>query len=140
MKLVIVESPYAGNIERNVAYARAAMADCLRRGEAPLASHLLYTQPGILDDSIPEQRTLGIEAGLLWGAKAGLTAIYTDLGFSNGMCIGKERAIAAGREVVAREVPIAALSLVLWPFMHGTGFPLALRHRMLEYAARQLRW
>ena len=38
---VIVESPYAGDIETNVAYARAALRDCLSRGEAPIASHLL---------------------------------------------------------------------------------------------------
>ena len=46
MRFVIVESPYAGDVAANVEYARAAVADCLRRGEAPFASHLLYT----LDD------------------------------------------------------------------------------------------
>jgi len=70
MRLVIVESPYAAptpeGIERNVAYARAALADCLGRGEAPYASHLLYTQPGVLRDEVPEQRRLGIEVGLAW--------------------------------------------------------------------------
>jgi hypothetical protein len=48
MKLVIIESPYAGEVEANVAYARACMRDSLGHGEAPIASHLLYTQPGIL--------------------------------------------------------------------------------------------
>src|SRR5690606_21487830 len=38
---VIVESPYAGDVETHVAYARAALRDCLSRGEAPIASHLL---------------------------------------------------------------------------------------------------
>lgn len=47
MKLVIVESPYAGDVKTNVAYARAAIRDCLMRGEAPYASHLLYTQEGV---------------------------------------------------------------------------------------------
>jgi hypothetical protein len=46
MRRVIIESPYSGDVETNVAYARAALRDCLSRGEAPLASHLLYTQPG----------------------------------------------------------------------------------------------
>ena len=50
MRLVIVESPYAGDIEANVAYARACLGDCLSRGEAPFACHLLYTQPGVLRD------------------------------------------------------------------------------------------
>jgi hypothetical protein len=54
--LVVVESPYAGNIERNLRYLRACMADCLRRGEAPFASHGLYTQPGVLRDELPKDR------------------------------------------------------------------------------------
>ena len=63
MKLVVIESPYAGQIARNVEYARACMADSLRRGEAPIASHLLYTQPGILRDEVEGERELGINAG-----------------------------------------------------------------------------
>lgn len=42
MILVLLESPYAGYVERNLAYARACARDCLLRGEAPFASHLLY--------------------------------------------------------------------------------------------------
>jgi hypothetical protein len=57
-RLVIVESPFAGDVAANLSYGRRCMADCLRRGEAPFASHLLYTQPGVLDDSLPEERQL----------------------------------------------------------------------------------
>lgn len=86
MKLVIIESPYAGDIERNVPYARACMADSLARGEAPFASHLLYTQPGILDDNDLTQRERGIDAGWKWGlAAADVVAFYIDLGMSTGM-------------------------------------------------------
>lgn len=46
MRRVIVESPYAGEVEANVTYARACVRDCVLRGEAPIASHLLFTQPG----------------------------------------------------------------------------------------------
>jgi hypothetical protein len=54
---VVVESPYAAltpaEIERNLAYARAATHDALvRHGEIPLTSHIKYTQPGILDDTV----------------------------------------------------------------------------------------
>ena len=42
MRLVIIESPYAGDIEANVVSARACVRDSLSRGEAPIASHLLY--------------------------------------------------------------------------------------------------
>ncbi|MBD3762627.1 hypothetical protein [Rhizorhabdus sp.] len=104
MKLVILESPYAGEVERNVAYARAALADCLRRGEAPIASHLLYTQPGVLDDDKPEERALGIEAGLQWGRVAEAAVFYDDLGWSRGMLAAKERHLAEGRPLEVRSL------------------------------------
>lgn len=100
--LVIIESPYAGDVRRNEEYARACLADSLNRGEAPLASHLLYTQPGVLDDTNPAERAQGIEAGLAWGALAQLTAVYTDRGISGGMQYGVDRARANGRPVEFR--------------------------------------
>lgn len=105
MKLVIIESPYAGDIERNEAYARAAMADCFSRGEAPFASHLLYTQPGVLRDDDPEERKLGIEAGLAWGEKAEATVVYEDLGITAGMETGIVDAKNEGRSVELRTLP-----------------------------------
>ncbi|WP_245457999.1 hypothetical protein [Mesorhizobium sp. M6A.T.Cr.TU.016.01.1.1] len=101
-RLVILESPYAGEVERNVAYARAALRDCLKRGDAPAASHLLYTQPGVLDDDDPAERATGIGAGLAWGRKAEATVVYTDRGISRGMVAGIERAHADGRPVEYR--------------------------------------
>jgi hypothetical protein len=60
MRRVIVESrmlaPTPGDIERNVAYARACIRDSLAHGKAPIALHLLYTQPGVLRDEVPEER------------------------------------------------------------------------------------
>lgn len=85
MKLVVIESPYAGDIDINVGYARQCMKHCLDRGEAPIASHLLYTQEGILRDAREDERMTGIQAGFHWGAKADLIAVYTDLGISEGM-------------------------------------------------------
>lgn len=70
------------------------MVDCLRRHEAPFASHLLYTQPGVLRDSMEEERILGIAAGLAWGGWADATVVYVDRGISQGMRLGIE---AAGR-------------------------------------------
>jgi len=104
MKLVIIESPYAGDVHRNEAYARRAIADSLSRGEAPFASHLLYTQPGILDDTVPAERSQGIEAGLAWGDKADMTAVYIDRGTSSGMAQGIQRAVAAGRPIDYRSI------------------------------------
>lgn len=104
MKRVIIESPYAGDVARNTAYARACMADCLRRGEAPYASHLLYTQPGVLDDDDPDERRLGIEAGLAWGEAADLVAVYVDLGVSAGMQLGIDRHRERGTPIEMRRL------------------------------------
>lgn len=92
MKKVEIESPFAGEVERNIIYARRCMWDSLKRSEAPLASHLLYTQPGILNDNLVEERKLGMEAGKIWSKEAELVAIYVDYGWSNGMKWGKEQA------------------------------------------------
>lgn len=102
MILVIVESPYAGDVEKNVEFAQKCMKDCLMKGEAPYMSHLLYTQPNVLDDDIPEERELGIKAGLWWGAKASKTVVYTDLGISKGMKYGIAIAKKYGRLVEYR--------------------------------------
>lgn len=89
---VILESPYAGDIERNVKYARMAVRDSLRRGEAPIASHLLYTQDGILKDEVPEERQWGIDAGLAWKEVATKHVFYIDYGYSSGMEYAKQYA------------------------------------------------
>lgn len=106
MRLVVVESPYAGKVKRNIKYARACLRDCLMRGEAPIASHLLYTQPGVLDDGVPAQRILGIHAGLAWGAKADSTVVYEDHGISKGMLFGILAAQAEGRPVEYRALGV----------------------------------
>lgn len=87
---VILETPFAGDIAGNLTYARQCMADMLKRGEAPYASHLLYTQEGVLDDSIPEERMSGIYAGFAWKHMVGVkTVAYLDKGMSKGMEMAK---------------------------------------------------
>ena len=80
---VIIESPYRGEVERNKAYLRVCMMDSIMRGEAPSASHKLYTD--VLNDDDPEQRRLGIELGYAWINVADLVAFYVDFGISHGM-------------------------------------------------------
>lgn len=105
MKLVIIESPYSGNIVKNTTYARKCIKDCLSKGESAFASHLLYTQEGILEDSKSDERKLGIKAGLAWGKVAYKTVVYQDLGISKGMQIGIDTAIEDGRIVEYRNLP-----------------------------------
>lgn len=107
LKPVIVETRFRGRTPkeelRNIEYARACAHDCLvNHSEAPFLSHLLYTQPGILDDTIPTERQLGIDAGLAIGALMQATIVYTDLGISTGMQYGIDNAKKAGRPIIYR--------------------------------------
>lgn len=104
MITVILETPYSAptleGVAENVKYARECMRDCLMRNESVMASHLLYTQ--VLDDNIPEERTLGIEAGLWW--KADKTVVFIDKGISKGMQMGIDQALTEGRPVEYRRL------------------------------------
>ena len=107
--LTIIESPFAGDspltIARHVRYARLAMADSISRGEAPLASHLLYTQDNILNDLIPEEREIGITCGYAWMCAAERVAIYTDFGHSPGMLLALTTAQTLNLTVEYRRLP-----------------------------------
>jgi hypothetical protein len=113
--LVLVESPFAFKSDnpvlksiglfRNVTYARLALHDSFQRGEFPWCSHLIYTQSLVLDDDISEERLLGINAGLAWGAKADISALYLDLGLSKGMEYGIAEALKCKRPIERRWIP-----------------------------------
>jgi hypothetical protein len=94
VKRVILESPYRGDVDRNVAYAQEAALDCLRRGESPIASHLLF--PQFLRDDVPEERALGIAAGLAWSPLCDYAVFYEDLGWSDGMWAALSRYVREG--------------------------------------------
>jgi hypothetical protein len=105
LKRVVIESPYAGNVFiklRNRLYARRCLRDSLRRGEAPIASHILYTL--VLRDRIPEERKLGIAAGHAWMSSADIVAVYMDYGVSKGMEEGIAVAVANNVPVIFRRL------------------------------------
>ena len=104
MRLVILESPFSGDVEQNREYALNCMRDALERGEAPIASHLLLTQ--VLDDRAPEQRRRGMEAGVAWTRAADASVVYTDLGISKGMQYGIEAATKAGIPIEYRRLGV----------------------------------
>ena len=100
--LVIIESPYAGEVERNVIYARRCIMDSLIKGEVPFASHLLYTQ--VLDDTDPPQRKLGMGAGFEVLRRSDYSVVYEDYGMSHGMEEGIKIAKELGHEIVYRTI------------------------------------
>jgi hypothetical protein len=102
MRVVIIESPYAGDIERNITYARQCMLDCLMRGEAPFASHLLYTQ--CLNDNVPAERALGMAAGEAVMERADASVVYVNFGISEGMQAGIAAAVRFGLPIEYRRL------------------------------------
>lgn len=109
-RYVDVESPYAGaseaEVRQNILYARACSRDCVLRGETPFASHLFFTQPGILDDKVPTEREQGIGAGkaIIEALPGIVTVVYEDLGISRGMQFGIDRANEVGRKIEFRKL------------------------------------
>lgn len=104
-RIVVLESPCAGRppmwlpwwlrwvVERwqrrsNLRYAVRCMHDSLTRDEAPFASHLLYTWPGLLRDHRIRERAVGLYCGFAWGARASARVVYCDRGISEGMRLG----------------------------------------------------
>lgn len=102
MRRVILESPFAGDVEANKAYLRRCIRDCLARGESPFASHQMFTDA--LADTDPAERERGIAAGLVWGLVAEATVVYTDNGISVGMKFGIIAAEKSGRLVEYRRL------------------------------------
>jgi hypothetical protein len=118
MRRVILESPFAGDIDSNIAYARACVRDALLRGEAPLASHLLYTQPTILDDGARNERAHGINAGHAWLHLADAVVVYTDRGISEAMKAGIRLAEFNKLPVEYR----GDITYLIHSFDHSSGF------------------
>jgi hypothetical protein len=101
MEIANIESPYAAQSEdlmlTHILYARMACSWAIKQGYSPYASHLLYTQPGILNDDKPEERALGFELATAMVKKcADVSLFFMDLGESSGMKYGRELALKEG--------------------------------------------
>jgi hypothetical protein len=59
MKKIFVSSPYAGDVEKNIEFAKQACHYVITTGDAFFCPHLLY--PQVLDDFNQEERRLGME-------------------------------------------------------------------------------
>lgn len=101
---VILESPFGADPARFIPYGRACIAHSLSLGEAPLAGHLLYTQPGVLDDRIAAERAKGMEAGFMWYQAAEKIVVYRDFGISNGMQAGIDLGMSYGLQIDYRSL------------------------------------
>ncbi len=103
MRKVVVESPLSGDFEKNSLYTKLACIDCIRRGEAPYASHIFLTL--FLDDTNPEQRSLGMKTGFIWAQCCTKRVVYQDLGISKGMQEGIDHGNRFFQEIEYRNLP-----------------------------------
>jgi len=87
----MIESPYAGDISRNLLYAREALHWAIDEGVAPLCSHLLYTQ--VLDDSKPIARAMAFQIHKALYNRIDEAWFFLDYGMSPGMTIAHDWAI-----------------------------------------------
>ena len=106
-KLVVVESPFKATPyytqEQHRLYLLHCVADCIRRGEAPFASHIIL--PEVLSDDDEYERAMGIRCGYSWGKHADLVAVYGDLGISPGIKSAVEFYQSIGIPVEWRRLP-----------------------------------
>ena len=111
----MIESHYAGDVAENLAYARRCVLDCLKRGEAPYASHLFFTQDGLFDDARKYGAASPRDRG---GSRLGtehedLVAVYIDRGVSRGMREGISAARLRGAQVEFQSLERAVDSTLL---------------------------
>lgn len=93
-KLCYVCSPYRGNTERNIEYAKELTQLVLDNGYAPITPHLYLTQ--VLDEDDLEQRTLGMAAGTEILMQCRYILIGSRYGLSEGMMAEIKTAYEAG--------------------------------------------
>jgi hypothetical protein len=118
---VYIESPFSGSsdedMKKNIRYGQYIIQDCLKRGESPFLSHLLYTQlpktgfvrntEQLAADAAAEfvSKQQSVKLAYEWRARANKTIVYTDRGITSGMASGVNHAYAVGSEVEFRSIP-----------------------------------
>ena len=117
MKLIYVASPYAGDIETNIAFAKAACRFVKNEGHAFFAPHLLY--PQVLHEDNPADRQLGLAMGKEMLAKCDELWAFGDF-ISPGMA--GEMETAAQRGIPVRYVPAQEITEAERPFAERHSF------------------
>lgn len=87
--IVYICSPYAGDIEANVAAARRYSRFAVEKGYIPIAPHLLF--PQFMNDDDPKERELGLFFGNAIMSKCSEIWVFGST-ISNGMAAEIKRA------------------------------------------------
>ena len=96
--LMYICSPYRGDIENNVIYAKKLTRLAIENGFAPVTVHLYLTQ--IFNDDIPEERKQGLEAGQAILRQCKYVLVGNAKGYSEGMLAELEIALAMGKIIL----------------------------------------
>ncbi len=91
-RLTYICSPYRGDTERNLQYARELTRIALDAGYTPVTPHLYLTQ--VTDDTDPQERARGMAAGKELLGACRYILIGSRYGLSAGMLEEIELAIA----------------------------------------------
>ena len=83
MKTAYICSPYKGETEMNVEYAKELTKEAIKRGYAPVTPHLYLTQ--CLDDNKTKERELWLDIALSLVEKCDTILIGTKYTISEGM-------------------------------------------------------
>lgn len=83
MRVAYIISPYGGETERNIEYAKQVTKVAINQGYAPITPHLYITQ--VLDDNNAGERALGLTVGLELLDKVDIAFVGLKYGVSQGM-------------------------------------------------------
>lgn len=97
MKCVYICSPYSGDTERNIKYAKELTAQAIMDGYCPITPHLYI--PLCLNDNEPRERKQGLEIALRLLEQCDLLIVGTRFKISKGMEVEIETAERLGIEV-----------------------------------------
>lgn len=116
----MIESPYSGDIDRNIRYLNLCIADAgLLRNEVSYASHLAMTQHPrckkfYVSDFVEKWNVLtreqAIDASQRVRRRCDKTVFYTDLGWSGGMNAAKFYCTLHGLPQEERKLDVDALA------------------------------
>jgi len=99
--IVIIESPFSGDIDKNIRYAQQAMNHSRENGEIPIVPHLMWTQHHLAPNYFVSDydakftikncgRDVSLEQIKVLRRLANKVIFYVDNGYSSGMKLALE--------------------------------------------------
>jgi ABC-type uncharacterized transport system ATPase subunit len=113
IKLVVLESPYSGDVKGNVRYAQKCMNILRAEGHAVFVPHLLWTQHELCPEHFVSDydekytvigRDAAIECIKRVRQEADLVVFFVDRGWSSGMKAGLQHCKDKGIPYVERSI------------------------------------